>query len=72
MFALPAASRARSPARLSQHREFEDASQPWLVTTHVRNERELAVYCVNCAQPHRARHAEPQRDGSTSVTVAST
>jgi hypothetical protein len=50
--------------------KLENASKPWLVTAHVCDERELAVYCVNCAQPHRARHAEPLRDGSRAVAFA--
>lgn len=34
--------------------EFEDISQPWLVSARVVDERELAVYCHSCAEPRHA------------------
>ncbi|SAK82093.1 hypothetical protein AWB79_05428 [Caballeronia hypogeia] len=34
--------------------EFEDASEPWLVSARVVDERELAVYCHGCAEPRLA------------------
>ncbi|WP_321791863.1 hypothetical protein [Caballeronia sp. J97] len=34
--------------------QFEDASEPWLVSARVVDERELAVYCRSCAEPRRA------------------
>ncbi|VXC51396.1 conserved hypothetical protein [Burkholderia sp. 8Y] len=37
--------------------QFEDASQPWLCSARVVDERELAVYCAACAQPGRALQA---------------
>lgn len=33
--------------------QFEDESQPWLVSARVVDERELAVYCPGCAEPRR-------------------
>jgi hypothetical protein len=33
---------------------FEDASEPWLVSARVVDERELAVYCHCCAEPRPA------------------
>jgi hypothetical protein len=50
--------------------EFEDASQPWLVSARVCDERELGVYCSNCAKPHTAAEAEPQHVDSTSNAFA--
>jgi hypothetical protein len=32
----------------------EDASEPWLVSARVVDERELAVYCRSCAEPRPA------------------
>ena len=37
--------------------QFEDESQPWLVSARVVDERELAVYCRSCAEPRRALNA---------------
>ncbi|MFM0324912.1 hypothetical protein [Caballeronia glebae] len=37
--------------------QFEDESQPWLVSARVVDERELAVYCGSCAEPRRALNA---------------
>jgi hypothetical protein len=37
--------------------DFEDASEPWLVSARVVDERELAVYCHSCAEPRRASKA---------------
>ncbi|WP_250481777.1 hypothetical protein [Caballeronia sp. NCTM5] len=37
--------------------QFEDESQPLLVSARVVDERELAVYCRNCAEPRRASNA---------------
>jgi hypothetical protein len=34
--------------------DFEDASEPWLVSARVVDERELAVYCRRCAEPRPA------------------
>ena len=34
--------------------QFEDASQPWLVSARVVDEHELAVYCRSCAEPRVA------------------
>lgn len=36
--------------------DFEDASEPWLVSARVVAERELAVYCRSCAEPRPAVH----------------
>ncbi|KND60409.1 hypothetical protein BVER_03863 [Candidatus Burkholderia verschuerenii] len=38
--------------------EFEDASQPWLMSARVLDDRELAVYCADCATPETAARAE--------------
>jgi hypothetical protein len=37
--------------------EFVDASEPWLVSARVIDERELAVYCRSCAEPRLASKA---------------
>lgn len=37
--------------------QFEDASEPWLVSARVVDERELAVYCRSCAEPRTALKA---------------
>jgi hypothetical protein len=37
--------------------DFEDSSEPWLVSARVVDERELAVYCHSCAEPRRASKA---------------
>jgi hypothetical protein len=34
--------------------DFEDASEPWLVSARAVDERELAVYCHSCAEPRHA------------------
>jgi hypothetical protein len=31
--------------------QYEDVSQPWLVSARVVDEREVAVYCRGCAEP---------------------
>jgi len=31
--------------------EYEDASQPWLISARILDEREIAVYCPTCAEP---------------------
>lgn len=33
--------------------EYEDASQPWLISARILDEREIAVYCPTCAEPSR-------------------
>jgi hypothetical protein len=50
--------------------EFEDVSQPWLVSARVVDDRELAVYCLRCAQPCHERGVEPHRDDSTTTDLA--
>lgn len=50
--------------------EFEDASQAWIVSARVCDERELAVYCCHCARPHPTRNAERNRDDSATSGVA--
>ena len=37
--------------------QFEDASEPSLVSARVVDERELAVYCGSCAEPRRTSDA---------------
>ncbi|BCQ29048.1 hypothetical protein NK8_72380 (plasmid) [Caballeronia sp. NK8] len=37
--------------------QFEDTSEPWLVSARVVNELELAVYCHSCAEPRRTSEA---------------
>jgi hypothetical protein len=37
--------------------QFEDASEPWLVSARVVDARELAVYCRSCAEPRRTSEA---------------
>ncbi|SAL50949.1 hypothetical protein AWB71_02805 [Caballeronia peredens] len=37
--------------------QFEDASEPWLVSARVVHERELAVYCRSCAEPRSTSNA---------------
>ncbi|MDR5794253.1 hypothetical protein QCE49_12805 [Caballeronia sp. LZ008] len=37
--------------------QFEDASEPWLVSARVVAERELAVYCHTCAEHRRTSEA---------------
>ncbi|SAK49154.1 hypothetical protein AWB80_01309 [Caballeronia pedi] len=37
--------------------QFEDASEPWLVSARVVDERELAVYCRGCAEPRSTSNA---------------
>ncbi|MDR5748802.1 hypothetical protein QCE73_37105 [Caballeronia sp. LZ029] len=41
--------------------QSEDASEPWLVSARVVEERELAVYCHSCAKP---RHTSDTFDES--------
>jgi hypothetical protein len=38
--------------------EFEDVSQPWPMSARVLDDRELAVYCADCATPETAVRAE--------------
>jgi hypothetical protein len=47
--------------------QFEDASEPWLVSARVVDERELAAYCSRCAEPRPAAEAFDQSELGVAV-----
>jgi hypothetical protein len=52
---VPCSLRLRPVDRTAPHvsvsvTQFEDASEPWLVSARVVDKRELAVYCHGCAE----------------------